>query len=195
MNEALIVSLIDKVDGQERKIEELKEKSEQIPSYIEVLSQVKTGIEGLRKDVQKISFLEKEMEELSERLAKSITSLKQPFEQKIIQQHQVSKGIWVAEVLFLLLCLVTTGWFSTYNKLDFYKANDTKYRYLKLVANRSLSKWLNILDSLYIVNTKVRDEVIRKEEQNLRNFEMMQKALQMEKEAKELKKKVNKKGK
>jgi len=195
MNEELIVSLIDKVDGQERKIGELKEKAEQIPSYTDVLSQVKTGIEGLRKDVQKISFPEREMEELSERLAKSVAILKQPVEQKIIQQHHVSKGIWVAIAIFLLLCLVATGWYSTYNKLDFYIANDTKYRYLKLEANTGLGKWLNVLDSLYKVDKKMRDDVIMKEEQNQRNFEMMQKALQMEKEAKELKKKVNKKGK
>jgi len=124
MNEELISSLIDKVDGQERKMEELKEKVEQIPSYIDVLSQVKIGIEELRTDVQKTSFPQKEMEELSERLAKSIMLLKQPVEQKIIQQHHVSKGIWMAASLFLLLCLVSTGCYSTYNKVDFYKAND-----------------------------------------------------------------------
>ncbi len=76
-----------------------------------------------------------------------------------------------------------------------YKANDTKYRYLKLEADPGLNKWLSIIDSLYIVNPKMREAVIAKEEQNQRNFEMMQQALQMEKEAKELKQKVYQKRK
>ncbi len=37
----------------------------------------------------------------------------------------------------------------------------------------------------------MRNTVIAKEEQNRRNFEMMQKSLELEKEAKEIKKKVN----
>jgi hypothetical protein len=194
MNEELIGSLIDKVDKQERKMEELKVKAEVIPSYIDVLSQVKIGMEGLRTDVQKISFPENKIGELFERLAKSIGLFEKPVTQKITHHHHISKIIWATATLFLVLCLVSAGWYSTYNKLDYYKANDTKYRYLKLEANRSLGKWLNMLDSLYIVNTKMRDEVIQKEERKQRDFEIMQQALQMEKEAKELMKKVKKKG-
>lgn len=110
--------------------------------------------------------------------------------QEMIHHHHITKAIWIAAALFLIVCLLSTALYITTDKLKLYKANDSKYRYLKLEANPGLYKWLGIIDSLYIVNPKMRDAVIAKEEQNQRNFEMMQQALQMEKEAKELKQKV-----
>jgi hypothetical protein len=68
MNELLLGSLIDKVDAQDRKIEDLNKKIDQIPPYEQAFNQVQTGFEGLRADVQKIFFPVKEMSELSERL-------------------------------------------------------------------------------------------------------------------------------
>ncbi len=53
---------------------------------------------------------------------------------------------------------------------------------------------VRLIDSLYIVNPKMREAVIAKE-QNQRDFQMMQRAVQMEKEAKELKQKVKKNAK
>ena len=195
MNEILLSSLVDKVDAQDRKIEELNKKMDQIPPFEEVLNKFNTGIEGVRTDVQKISFPEKEMLELSGRLVTGIQSLKHPAERKIIHHHRVRKITWIAAALLILLCLVSSAFFTTYNKLELYKASDTKYRYLKLESNSSLSKHLGFIDSLYEANTKMREFVVAKEEQNQRDFEMMQKAAQMEKDARELKKKVARKEK
>lgn len=83
MDEALFGSLIDKVEDQERKIEELREKVNQQPIAEEVVNQLKTGLEGLRSDVRKISFPQKEMRELSARLDTNIELLKHPVEQKL----------------------------------------------------------------------------------------------------------------
>lgn len=193
MNEVLLASLIDKVDAQDRKIEDLDKKTDQIPSYNQVLNQVKTGFEGVRSDVKKISFPEKQMLELSGRLETCIELLRRPGEQKIIHHHHVPKTIWITAALFLVLCLISTGWYTTYSHLELYKANDTKYRYLKLEADGGLLKWMKVVDSLYLVDTKMRDSVIAREEQNQRDFEMMQKAKQMEDEARELRGKGNKK--
>ncbi|MCW3107415.1 MAG: hypothetical protein JWQ09_1921 [Segetibacter sp.] len=195
MNEVLLGSLIDKVDAFDKKIEELNKKIDQIPAaYEEVLNPVKTGFKGLRSDVQNIFFPEKEMSQLSGRLATTIELFKKPVEQKIIHRHEILKILWITAALFLSLCLVSTTWFSTYNKLELYKAGDTKYRYLKLVSNVSLGKQLILIDSLYRADPKMREFVIAKEEQNQRDFETMQKSLQMEKEAKERRKKVRRKG-
>lgn len=193
MNEVLFGSLVDKVNDQERKVEELKEKVNQLPAAEEVVNQLKTGLEGLRLDVRKISFPQKEMRELSVRLNTNIELLKYPVEQKTIHHHYVPKITWIAAGLFLLLCMVSTGWYNTYNKLDLYKANDTKYRYLKLEAGRALRKWTTFIDSLYRTNAKMRDDVIAKEEQNQWEFEMMRRAKQMEDEARALKKQANSK--
>jgi hypothetical protein len=61
MNEAIFGSLVDKVEDPERKVKELEEKVNQQPVAQEVVNQFKTGLEGLRSDVQKISFPQKEM--------------------------------------------------------------------------------------------------------------------------------------
>src|SRR5207253_2596489 len=113
---------------------------DQIPAYEEVLSQFKTGLEELRPEVQKISFPEKEMFELSERLITNIRLLKHPVEQKVIHHHHIPKTAWITAALFVVLCLASVGWFTSYNKFELYKASDTKYRYLKFVSNVSLGK-------------------------------------------------------
>ncbi len=59
-------------------------------------------------------------------------------------------------------------------------------RYLKLQGNETLNTWLNLTDSLFIMDGNIRNTVIAQEEQNRKNFEIMQKALKMEKEAKEI---------
>ncbi len=92
----------------------------------------------------------------------------------------------------LIVCLVSTGWYQTINKLDLYKASDTKYRYLKLNANESLSKQLRSIDGWERQDPEMLDRVIATEEENQRKLEMLQRAIEMEKEANELKQKVNK---
>ena len=79
--------------------------------------------------------------------------------------------------------------------MELYIANDPKYRYMKLEADGGLLKWMTVIDSLYLVDKKMRESVINKEEQNQMDFEMMQKAKQMEDEARELRGKVGRKGK
>lgn len=80
---------------------------------------------------------------------------------------------------------MSAGWIVTASRQDMYKANDTKYRYLKLQDNEFLNIWLSLTDSLYLMDANLRNTVIAKEDQNKRNLEILQKALKMEKEAKE----------
>lgn len=73
-------------------------------------------------------------------------------------------------------------------------ANDTKYRYLKLdTASRGLQEHLNLVDSLYKLNPDLRQTVLETEETNRKHLEMLQKARQMENEARDLKRKIFKK--
>lgn len=62
---------------------------------------------------------------------------------------------------------------------------------MKLNRWPSLNRWLGQVDSTYIGDENMRNTVIVRDEQNQRNFEIMQKSAELEKEAKELKKKVN----
>jgi hypothetical protein len=90
-------------------------------------------------------------------------------------------------------CVTVVGWYRAEDSLALYRANDTKYRYLKLNGGQSLYKALVSLDSLYIKDEKMRDWVIAREERNEKAFQLTQRAIQMEKEAKELKQKVGQK--
>lgn len=92
--------------------------------------------------------------------------------------------------LLLLLCVMTSGWYITASNLDLYKANDTKYRYLKLQKDKSLVKHLRVTDSLHLMYPQMRDSVIAEEDQRQKDFEMMQQAIQMENEAREIKRKI-----
>jgi hypothetical protein len=193
MSEVLLNSMIDKLDTQDRRINELAEKLEHFSRQEQVLNVVDKKIEAVKSLVEKISFPEDDMRELSNSMVTSVALLKQPVQQTIIHHHHTPKIIWVTAALFLVICLVSSGWFITANNLNAYKANDTKYRYLKLQTNQSLSSVLSTTDSLYNKDEKMREAVLAKEEQNEQDFKMLQRAIQMEKEAKELKKKVNSK--
>jgi hypothetical protein len=193
MNEVLINSMIDKVDAHEKKISELKEKADNLPDYTELLSQVKGAIESIQTNVQKVDFPQKEIQQLTASLVITSSLLKQPVKQEVIHHHHVPKVIWIAAGLFLVLCFVLTGWYKTAGKLEMYKANDTRYRYLKLESDTALNKWLRFTDSLYLASTKMREVVIAREEENQRQLEMLQRALQLEDEAKKLKQQANEK--
>lgn len=199
MNEILIDTLIDKVDAHEKKIEghDIKingvvEKVEGLMEFTEMLTAILNTVETTKADIHRLSFPENELRNFAASLVTHTALLKQPVKKEIIHHHHFSKIIWIAVGLFLVVCLVSTGWYITSDKLDLYKANDTKYRYLKLENNKSLLTILQKTDSLYQADNQLRQRVIAKEEENQRNLEMLQRALRMEAEAKELKQKVSK---
>ncbi|MCW3079689.1 hypothetical protein [Segetibacter sp.] len=57
-------------------------KAEHLPDNAEILRKVETGIDALQNQVNKISFLEKEVRELSQRLEATSILLKQPMKQE-----------------------------------------------------------------------------------------------------------------
>ncbi len=129
---------------------------------------------------------------MSDKLETGIQIFRQPVKQEITHHHHAPKVLWATGILFLIVCLVSTGWYQTINKLDLYKASDTKYRYLKLGAEKGLSEWLRIIDKREREDATLRDKVIAKEEENQAKLETLQKATEMEKEARELKQQVKK---
>ena len=129
MNEILIGSLIDKVDAQERKIglqenqiNELREKANKTADNTEAVKQFTTTLEGIQTDIKKLTFPEKEMRQLSARLETiKIVLLKEPVKKEIIHHYYSTKIIWIAAALFLIVCLISIGWYNTYKNLQMYK--------------------------------------------------------------------------
>jgi len=190
MSEELIHSVIDQVDAHEKKISELNKKTAQIPEYTERLKEFDSSVNTLRGDIKNLQFPEKEIQQLSDKLETGLQIFRQPVKQEITHHHHAPKVLWATGILFLIVCLVSTGWYQTINKLDLYKASDTKYRYLRLGAEKGLSEWLRIIDKREREDATLRDKIIAKEEENQAKLETLQKATEMEKEARELRQQV-----
>ena len=149
---------------------------------------LKNNGENIRMTLKDILLPDSQIEELSQHLQKNILLLNNPVPKKIIHHHHVPKLIWIAAGLFVVLALVSAGWYITNKKLDGYIASDTKYRYLKLhTANTYLQKLLYHTDSVCRNNLSMREIVINTEEQYRSDFELLQKANQMNAQAENLK--------
>lgn len=190
-NEAFMDIAAKKLEEQDKKINELAEEFNNASRNSDNAKMVQQGIYELLKEIKKMQFLAKEMHELSHRLESTNRALEQPAGREVLHHHHVSKGIWAAIALFLILCLAASGWYMTADKLGMYTASDTKYRYLKLdTASRSLQKYLDVVDSLYKSKPDLRQTVLETEELNRKHIEMLQKAKQIEHDANDLKRKV-----
>lgn len=180
----------------------VKELSEKIALLLErqespkmengLVSQFKDLIENAAEKitimVQGTSLPVNELREQLAQMQKNRLLSESPIPQKIVHHHYVPKIIWLAAGLFVAVALVAAGWYMTAGKLDGYIASDTKYRYLKLdTGNIYLQKLLYRVDSLSRNNVSMRDAVVNKEQEYRKNFELLQKASQMNTEAENLK--------
>ena len=113
-------------------------------------------------------------------------------ESKVIHHHHISKGIWVAVILFILFSLESAGWLNTENKLDQYTENDTKYRFMRLdISDKNMRVYLDSLDARYKTDPNMTRMVINLENQYKKNMERLAKAEQLRQEAKDLENKVH----
>lgn len=190
MSEILLKTIVEKADAQEKKITEMQGTLKNVPGHSEEIQRIKKEVGELKTTVKSISFPTEAMQELSNRLTESIRLLRQPVINKVQHHHYVPKIIWIAAGLFIALSLACLGWYRTADKLSEFKANDTKYRYLKLNNNQSLQQLLYITDSLYRVDKNLRDSVQQQEESIREQFELRQRIIEKEKEVSRLREKM-----
>jgi hypothetical protein len=181
---------VKKMELHDKKLADLEERLSNGPDHTKHIQQLIVSVEGLKTTFNS-GQLSNKVQELSARITIAISLLQKPVEKKVNHHHHVPKLIWVTAGLFIVLALVCSGWYTTSEKLNGFVANDTKFRKLKLdSANKRLQNELYLVDSLYRVNPDIREIVIKTEEENKRNLEMLQRARNMENEASELKRKV-----
>jgi hypothetical protein len=118
MSDVLLTSMIEKMDVNERKMEELSSKVTAIADYTDALDAIVKSADEIKVHLQKISFPEHEVDVLCGYLSSTITLLKQPPEQKVIHHHHASAILWVAVVLFIMECVTLTAWYQTTDKLQ-----------------------------------------------------------------------------
>lgn len=181
---------VKKMELQDKKLSELEERLTIGPDHTKQIQQLIASVEGLKTNFNS-GQLSNKVQELSARINIAIGLLQKPIENKVNHHHHVPKLIWITAGLFIVLALVCSGWYMTSEKLNGFVANDTKYRKLKRdSANKRLQVDLDRVDSLYRVNPDLREIVIKAEEENKRNLQLLQKARNMESEASELKRKA-----
>jgi hypothetical protein len=139
----------NKIKKQDEQIAAMQEKIKSIPDASQDFIEVKKQLKDINVAITAIKFPARQMDELSGKLKASVALLKQPVENKVLHHHYIPKLIWVSAVLFVVLCLAFCGWYNTGQKFDQYRANDLKYRYLKMNRSLALQQLLFITDSLY----------------------------------------------
>ena len=93
------------------------------------------------------------IKELNKRLDNLLAVLSKPPQSEVHHHHHLAVILWVTAGLFLALCLVSTGWFITGQKAEQFKANDNKYRYLKVFLDSTATDYLFRLDSTYAAHS------------------------------------------
>src|SRR5688572_20298562 len=190
MDDILTKSLIEKVETLENKIAEIEAAIKNPSGNAEGIEYLKSVLESLKEISEGISFPIQEMRELSRTVTECRKQLSQPVQNTVQHHHHFPKIAWLSVGLFLALTIASVGWYMTGTRVEEFKANDTKYRYLKLYSNNSLKETLFVTDSLHRAIPGMRDSVIQKEENNRQVFELLQEAKRKEKEAEALKRKA-----
>jgi hypothetical protein len=190
MEDILMKSVIEKLEAQENKIAEIEVAIKNLPSNTLGVEEIKNVLESIKEIVEGISFPIQEMRELSRSVTECRKQLSLPVQNSVQHHHHFPKIAWLTAVFFVALLIVCPGWYMTGTASKAYKANDTKYRYLKLNPNRALMQLLFYTDSLYRMDPNMRDSVIQKEEDINRLFVLEREAESMKKETEKLKRKV-----
>lgn len=119
--------------------------------------------------------------------------LKHPIKQQVKHQHRLDKAFIIAGILFAIVVGQVYFLLQAYGRLDDYKANDIKYRMLKLSNSLALLRVLNDNDSIYLINKdKIEQEVEIKEHDKEAQLEALRVADEKEKEAREWRQKAAK---
>ncbi|MFL9485747.1 hypothetical protein ACI6Q2_23415 [Chitinophagaceae bacterium LWZ2-11] len=176
-NEILLETMIQKLETLTDKIEILKQGMDSKATAAVDSTQTKKDLDEIKTLLKNGSPPAKEIQMLLQKAMTNTASLKQSKENKTVHHHHLQKPVWVCAGLCIMLMSASVGWYSTYQKLDTYIANDTKYRSVKLIENAGLQWLLHKTDSLYRTNKSMRDSVIAQEEERQHSLEMIERKM------------------
>lgn len=190
----LMETVIAKIEMQEKKILEMQEKLKSQPELIEIISQFKSTIEGVKAMFKGIAFPIEEIRELSTNLVIANALLKQPVNQKVIHHHYMNKALWAVAILFNVVVILGVFLSNARNQISENRESDIKYRHIKLSYDKNLRNILQQTDSLYFADpVQMQKDVIREEERRKEQAELIRQAEEKENEAKRLKEKAQNK--
>ena len=182
--------MTNRSEKQDQKISDLEKRVSAIPDYSQGISVVIKGIEELKQITNRNTIPESDLRQLNSNLNKTNGYLSQPVVNKVEHHHHVPRITIISVILFVVICLIIMGWYNTSQRLEQYKENDTKYRFLKVQHNLPLQNLLFKTDSLYSLRPDMRENVIRQEDSILDRFRRIQLLEAKEKEVKNIKEKL-----
>jgi hypothetical protein len=196
MNDNLLTTLTEISEDHTRKLEQHNERISALQDILHQLTNWKTTLNQLTESNGQMNKLlielpeqTKQHQRLHRKLQDTIAALNRPQVQK--HHHHFPKIAWATVGLFLVLCLVVTGWHLTASRLDKFRDNDTKYRYLQLLDNNQVIFLLHITDSLHQEQPSLfRDSVLTAEKVKQHRLEMLDEAIRKEAEARQLRQKA-----
>jgi len=191
MSEILLNTLVEKAEQHHKRLDEIEQSIKLLPDYSDDVENMKKEVAILQTNVNGIHFPKDEINELSNQLKISIATLKRPITNEHHHHHYIPKAIFLAAGLFVFVCLLSIGWYHTAQNLEQYKANDTKYRYLKLRGGAGLQAILYLADSVYFANSNLRDSVITGELRTQREIEILEQIENKAQDIKSLKQKIS----
>lgn len=191
MNELLMQTIVDKLNSMEDGIKRLKEQMPTVPDYSAQLAGINQSLiqaqESITRLPQQLKFPAGAVHTLTQQLDVNNDLLSRPPRQEVRHHHHVTTGLIISGILVLLLTISVCWIYNLYDRKDNYKANDIKYRYLKLQESKPLQVLLYETDSLYRKRGKaITDSVIQEEEARELRKELQEKAERKEQEAQQL---------
>lgn len=191
MSEVLMQTIVDKLNDMEDEIKRIKEQMPTIPDYSAQLASINQSLTQAQVSIarlpQQLKFPTGAVYTLTQHLDINNDLLRRPPRQEVRHYHHLTTGIIISSTLVLLLAICVCWIYNLYDKQNNYKANDIKYRYLKLQEIKPLQALLYETDSLYRKRGKaITDSVIQQEEARELRKELQEKAERKEQEAQQL---------
>jgi hypothetical protein len=156
VKEVLMDTVITKIDRQDQKSQDQDKRIAAIENGLGETAQLASDIPGIKAEVRsmaesgnQVKLTDGKLQELNKRLDKVLALLSKPPQSEVRHHHHFPAIAWATAGLFLALCLVSTGWLMTSQKIEQYRAGDFKYRHLKLFVDSSAAGYLFRLDSVY----------------------------------------------
>ncbi len=179
-SDVMMNSIVTSVQKQDQRIKIQEEKLTRMEEKIDGAADNLKGWEAAKAAILQMIAVGKDQKILMEKLSQFFRSLdiavdvlRHPPESKVQHHHHITKIAWIAAGLFLILCLVCSGWYMTAQKIDQYKAGDVKYRSLKLIPDTPFHQALVRLDSVFLADPdSIERRVIRQEELNQKSLEL-----------------------
>jgi len=169
--DVMMNSVVTKVEKEIEKNQEQAKKLSKLEGEFKALADHSKEWRDIKMSIQELMTISKGHNDIMQKLGRFsvhldlvISLLRHPTESKVQHHHHFPKIAWITAGLFLAFCLVCAGWYMTAHDADQYRANDIKYRELKLEEDSAFQNRLWQLDSIYQADAEKLERAVKEME-------------------------------